>query len=327
MIGAIRNILCKHYIDRNNDPGRSVLLASSGRAGSTWVANIINSRNEFRFMFEPFREDLVPESTVFRLNQYIRPSDHPDALVAAADAIYSGRVRNDWVDAYNRRFFCTRRLIKDIRVNLFLKWTRINFPSMPIVFLMRHPCAVARSRMALGWNMDLEFRFLAQPALVEDLLGPFAAGMAAARTEWERQIFAWCVENYVPLAQCDANDIHLSFYENFCIQPEAEAAKVGAYLDLRLDRRVGAALATPSPTTRTGKRGEGLSSILEGHDIVGSWRKWVTDKELERALEIVSMFGLDKIYGEEPEPRTGAANAAVAVASTQSNVMPAVSNP
>src|ERR1700720_2410761 len=103
MIGAIRNILCKHFIDRNNDPGASVLLAASGPAGSTWVAHIINPRNDFRMMFEPFREDLVPECAAFRLNQYIRPTDMPEALVRGAEAVYSARVRNDWAAASNRR--------------------------------------------------------------------------------------------------------------------------------------------------------------------------------------------------------------------------------
>ena len=310
MIGAIRNILCKHYIDRNDDSSASVLLASSGRAGSTWVAHIINARNDFRLMFEPFREDLVPECAAFRLNQYIRPTDRPPALLQAADAVFSGRVRNDWVDAYNRRLFCKRRLIKDIRVNLFLKWAHINFP-----------------RMALGWDMDLQYRFLSQPALVEDLLAPFAAEMVRAKTEWERQIFAWCVENYVPLAQCGADEVHVSFYEDFCVAPEVEVGKLSTLLGIRFDRRVRAALAVPSQTARTGKRGEGVSSIVTGGGVIDDWRRSVSKPELERAMEIVRMFGMDRIYGDEPAPRPGAAEAAFAVANTQSSVIPATAKP
>jgi hypothetical protein len=327
MIGAIRNILCKHFIDRNNDPSASVLLASSGRAGSTWVAHLINHRNDFRMMFEPFREDLVPECAAFRLNQYIRPTDRPEALARGAEAVYSGRVRNDWVDAYNRRLFCTRRLIKDIRVNLFLKWTRINFPTMPVVLLMRHPCAVARSRMALSWDMDLRYRYLSQPDLVEDILSPFASAMARAGTEWERQIFAWCVENYVPLTQCSADDVHLTFYETLCLEPEIELAKICDHIGIPLDKRVRRALAVPSQTARTGKRGEGVSSVVAGGDVLDDWRQSVSRDEIARAMEILAMFGLDRIYGEETVPRPGAAAAAFAVASTQSSAMPATSNP
>ncbi|HKW45585.1 MAG TPA: hypothetical protein VJN22_08000 [Candidatus Eremiobacteraceae bacterium] len=329
MIGAIRNVLCKHYIDRNHDPGASVLLASSGRAGSTWVAQVINYRNDYRLMFEPFREDVVPEAAVFRLNQYIRPTDKPAALLAAAENIFSGRVRHDWVDAYNRRLFVSRRLIKAIRVNLFLKWTRVNFPTMPVVLLLRHPCAVAQSRIALGWHMDLEFRFLAQPALVEDALVPFADAMRQASTEWERQIFAWCVENYVPLAQCSAGDVHIAFYENFCLNPEEELGRLGRFLKIPFDRRVSKALTRPSKTTRTGQRGEGISSVVSGADAVEAWRPLVSDDDLQRAMDIVRLFGLDSIYGPEPAPRGGAAVAAgtVAVASTQSWVTPGATTP
>ena len=36
-----------------------------------------------------------------------------------------------------------RRLISESRLNLWLKWLRVNFKGMPIVLVMRHPCAAA----------------------------------------------------------------------------------------------------------------------------------------------------------------------------------------
>jgi hypothetical protein len=198
---------------------------------------------------------------------------------------------------------------------------------MPVVLLMRHPCAVARSRMALGWDMDLHHRYLSQSDLVEDLLGPFVAEMTRAGTEWERQIFAWCVENYVPLAQCDADDVHLTFYETLCLEPEIELGKICEHIGIGLDKRIRRALAVPSQTARTGKRGEGVSSVVAGGDVLDDWRRSVSTLEVERAMEIVRLFGLDRIYGEETAPRSGAAAAAFAVASTQSSAMPATAKP
>ncbi|HEY5094315.1 MAG TPA: sulfotransferase [Candidatus Eremiobacteraceae bacterium] len=299
---VVRNILTKHFIDSNGDPNAAVLLACSGRSGSTWVSRVINYRNDFRMMFEPFREDLIPECIAFRLNQYIRPNDRSPEFLQPAKVVLAGRVRHDWIDRYNRRFFCQRRLVKDIRVNLFLKWLCVNFPHIPVVMLMRHPCAVALSRMALSWDMDLQARFLSQPALVEDYLAPFAGEMARAGTEWERQIFAWCVENYVPLAQCVPNDVHLTFYEDFCRAPEAELGKFAGFLRVRFDDHVRKEIATPSQTVRTNLDGQGYSSIVSGDDVVGGWRREVSPQQIKRAVEIVRMFGLDRIYGEEPMP-------------------------
>ena len=313
---AVQHVLTKHFIDRNNDPDNAILLASGGRAGSTWVAQIINYRNDYRLMFEPFREDLVPEAAGFRLGLYIRPGDNRPELVVGARTIFAGRVRHDWTDVYNRRLFCSRRLVKDIRVNLFLKWIRVNFPRIPVIFLMRHPCAVAQSRMDMGWLTDLGKWFLAQPELVEDLLTPFASAMRHASTEWERQIFAWCVENYVPLVQCGTRDIHVVFYENFCLDPGAELSKLGQFLGTPFDDRVNRVLVRPSHTVRTGQLGQGFSSVVSGANRVDGWRTSVSEPDLERAVEILKLFGLDSMYGAESTPRPDAVEVGVRAATS-----------
>ena len=38
---------------------RTVLLAGTGRSGTTWVEKVINHRNRFRVMFEPFHQKKV----------------------------------------------------------------------------------------------------------------------------------------------------------------------------------------------------------------------------------------------------------------------------
>jgi Sulfotransferase family len=325
---AVQNILTKHFTDRSNDPDKAVLLASSGRAGSTWVAQVINYRNDYRLMFEPFREDLVPEAAAFRLNQYIRPGDSRPELYEAAKTIFAGRVRHDWIDVYNRRLFCSRRLVKDIRVNLFLKWIRVKFPRIPVIFLMRHPCAVAKSRMDLGWLMSLEKRFLSQPELVEDLLAPFEPVLRNAHNEWDRQIMAWCVENYVPLVQCGTRDIHVVFYENFCLDPAQELSKLGAFLGTPFDSRVNRILVRPSYTVRTGQLGQGFSSVVKGDNLIDAWRSQVSRQELERAVEILTMFGLDTFYGAGSTPRADAVEAGVRrAAGSQARIGPVSATP
>ena len=69
-----------------------------------------------------------------------------------AKRILSGGIRNIWVDGANRKVIARKRLVKEIRVNLMLRWIHNNFPDIPVVFLMRNPCAVANSWLTLGWN-------------------------------------------------------------------------------------------------------------------------------------------------------------------------------
>src|SRR6202035_3626729 len=102
--------------------------------------------------------------------------------------------------------------------------------------------------------------------------------------------------------------------------------KICAHIGIPLDKRVHRALAVPSQTARTGKRGEGVSSVVAGGDVLDDWKQSVSTQEIARAMEILAMFGLDRIYGEETVPKPGAAAAAFAVASTQSSAIPATSN-
>jgi len=55
---------------------------------------------------------------------------------------------------------------------------------MPMIYLMRHPCAVINSRMQLGRDCDLSRQFFAQPELMRDHLEPFRADMERAKDDF-----------------------------------------------------------------------------------------------------------------------------------------------
>jgi Sulfotransferase domain len=288
------------YVDLNRDYRNSVFLAGSGRSGTTWVSAIINYKNEYRYVFEPFHSRKVEICKGFEHSQYLRPEDRREAFLRPARTILSGGLRSRWSDHLQRRFVSGRRLIKEVRANLMLGWIRANFPEMPIVFVLRHPCAVANSRTYLRrrWKPSLE-DFLSQKELVEDFLEPFLGEMRSARTDFERHVFSWCIENYVPLKQLGSGEIHLIFYENLCEDPEGEVKRLFAFLSKGFDESVLQKMKQPSQFSRPG------SAVLAGERLVGGWRKHVTDAQLQRAIEILGLFGLDKVYSEEAMPNPG----------------------
>jgi sulfotransferase family protein len=276
------------------DHRSSVFLAGSGRSGTTWVSGMINHRNGYRFVFEPFHPDKVRILRHFRRKQYLRPDDRREEYLGPARTILTGELRSLWADRFNRRLVARRRLIKDIRANLLLGWMRENFPGMPIVLLLRHPCAVVASRLALGWR-DVLWETMEQEELVEDFLLPMEAEIRAARGGFERHLFSWCIENYVPLRQFGAGEIHLSFYEDFLARPEHELRRLFASLGETFDgRRVYHALKRPSPLSRR--------DGYPGDTSVDAWRRSVTDRQLERTVEVLGLFGLDRVYGEGAMP-------------------------
>jgi hypothetical protein len=275
------------HVDLDRDHRSSVFLAGSGRSGTTWVSEILNHSNDYRLVFEPFHPGQIG---VFRRKQYLRPDDRREEYLGAAKRVLTGGIRSSWTDRFNRKFVVRRRLIKEIRANLLLGWMHENFPGMPIVLLLRHPCAVVVSRLALGWRDNLSDA-TEQVELVEDFLGPMEDEIRAARSAFERHVFSWCIENYVPLRQFGPGEVHLAFYENFVVHPGDEIRRLFTFLGEDFDGRAYRALRRPSPLSR---RGETPS--------VDAWRLSVSDSQLERAVEILGLFGLDRVYDEGAMP-------------------------
>ncbi len=293
---SIDTVLRRVQLDLNPDPAAAVVVAGTGRSGTAWVANIVNYANEYRYLFEPFNPFKTVELRHFRYRQYLRPSDEDPAFVLPARLVLSGAVRNPWVDQFNRRLVSRRRVIPEIRANLMLKWLRNRFPETPIVWLMRHPCADANSRMRLGWQTHLE-EILDQPLLLDDLVGEFRDHIANAATEFDRHIYLWCVENYVPFRQLAPYDVHVAYYENFCERPKFEFDRLFRYLKRPYNRDVFSQLYHPTVLSRE------ESAIVTGSNLIDAWRTWVTPEQIERAMEILALFGLDRLYGTDSMPK------------------------
>ena len=290
------------HLDLGSDPGNSVFLAGSGRSGTTWLSEVINHDNEYRYVFEPFYPDKVAVCKNFRRKQYLRPEDQREEFLGPARAILSGRVRSLWTDRFNRKLLVRRRLIKDIRTNLLLGWIRPNFLETPLVFLLRHPCAVTNSRLALGWK-DVLDDTLKQTNLIEDFLAPFETEIRNAEGAFERSIFLWCIENYVPLKQLNKEDLLLVFYEDLCTNPEYEVRRLFSFLDKGFDRSVFDSVRRPSRLSRR------QDPTTLGERPVDNWKRSMDPGLVQKAVEILALFGLDRVYGEDPVPNREAAYA------------------
>jgi hypothetical protein len=289
---SLSRMLAGLYVDLGKgDHRNSVFLAGSGRSGTTWLSEIINHKGTYRYVFEPFNPREVGVVRQFRSKQYLRPDDRREEFLEPARLVLTGEIRDPWTDRFHGRFVARRRLIKDIRANLMLGWMRTNFPGMPIILLLRHPCAVVASRLALGWKDNL-CETMEQEELVEDFLLPMETEIRAASDDFERHLFLWCIDNYVPLMQFESGQIHLAFYEDLLVSPEEELRSLFTFLGEDFDERIYRKLGRPSPLSR--KNAAGPS--------VDGWRSLTSPRRLERAIEILSLFGLDRIYGEGAVP-------------------------
>lgn len=307
-------------VDGGADASKTVFLSSGARTGSTWVSEIINFENEYRFLFEPFslvtplRPSWAPRLEPDDRLRYIRPECDDPELVAHAARVVNGRFHHPEVDQYNynARIAFERRLVKETKSNLFLKWLHRHFPQMKLLLLMRHPIPTVLSRLHDVADIDparrnAEYRSLmfGQPELVEDHLAPLRDVLERATTVVEQRLAVWCVQNFVPLRQFAADEIHIMFYETMCMDPAGELRRLYRFLgedpdDAKL-ARAQRRLRRPSSTIH-----RDVKEFPDGWDVISRWQSEATADDLAAAQRMLGAFGLDAIYGADPMPNVDA---------------------
>jgi hypothetical protein len=281
-------------------PNDTVLLAGMARSGTTWGAQLLNCDGTNRILFEPFNPNRVKLAEPFQYIQYMDPADPHEIRTAAALRILRGDVRCSWVDVENTGFVFKRRIIKEIRSNLMLRWLVGIAPRMPVVLLVRHPLAVAASWLQLGWggptadgrSSDLEVMMSQQELLAAFPSIEEAVQRIDIHDPLQRVIFQWCVFHLVPFTQFRADELNVVFYENLVRHPERETKTLFGYLGRPYDwDRISVVVEKPSSTKRS--RHADPRRLLEG------WQDVLDTQQIRTAHTILSMFGLDSLYAKD----------------------------
>ena len=299
-LGKIMNkrlILSKIFYEKDHDIDKAIILAGTGRSGTTWLGEILMNLLNYRLMFEPFNPRKVNLFKNMPNKFYIPPNEENEEYFGKFEQILTGSIGNRWINQDNRVFKPKGRIIKTIRANLFLKWLKNNFPSVPIVFILRHPCAVVLSRYRKGWaGKDLEI-IMKQDKLIEDFLNPYLDVINDAKTTFQKIACLWCIENHVALNTMKENDWILTTYEDLVINPKDQVNKILKYCKIDLEADEDSIKSTSSLTVKKD------SAIIEKEDPLKVWKTSLTQSEIEQILEIVKTFSLDWLYNEDVKPK------------------------
>ena len=291
--------------DTNHDVRNTVLVAGAPRSGTTWIAELLASAAPTRLMFEPFNPDLVREFRNFRHFQYMRPEEHSPGLERFAESVLRGDIHNAWIDRQIDTLRPSRRLVKDVRINLMLGWLKQQFPELPIILIVRHPCAVVASRLKLGWATDDDIdRLVSQTDLVEDYLASKMDVIAGARSAAEKHAVIWCVFNLVPLKHLPSHLQNVFYYEALESDPAAEVPRLFDSAKLPYSDSVLAAAKRASMTTKQPDR-------RFREERIPRWRTDLSTTQIAGIQRIVDAFGLSSLYPEGNMPTDGVMPAAL----------------
>jgi hypothetical protein len=295
------------YVDLHRDYRRTLLLVSSIRSGSTWLSDILEESLRCRMIFEPLRRDKVALAQGVPWGRYADPDETDPELDEVLHRILTGRVRSRWSDKFNRYRLPQRRLVKEVRATNLLPRIAAHFPDMPVVYLLRHPVPTAWSAVELQWKPYLK-EFLDQAPLLAGPLAPFGDAIveqSAHGSPFQKHILRWCLENYIPVNGLAPESAHVVFYENVVEDPEGELSRLGRYLDgfshggWHMDSARPPAVDLPS---RANYRD---TPVLAADARLRAWRDEVPEDDIAAALELVRLFGLDRIYDSDVRPLIG----------------------
>lgn len=293
-----RRILLRHlYRDNNRQLADSILVAGTARSGTTWLGDLLAGA-EGRVLFEPFHAGKIAALQGLSYFPYLRPDEENPQLTAYCRQVFTGVIRHPWVDREIANLRPRFRVIKEIRANLFLKWLHNQFPQVPQLLIVRHPCAVVLSRLQLRWATGSDLAsFLDQPPLIEDHLAPYLDIFHQTHTDVEKHAMIWCISHLVPFRQFRPGELNIVFYENLCLQPHPELAQIEQVVKRRFPPGAFTSLSKPSATTTAS------SAILTGDNQVARWRNSLSASEIRQILDIVAAFGLDHLYGDGLLPK------------------------
>jgi len=284
----------RYFYDTKNI-NNTIIVAGVGRSGTTLLAETINYDNKFRLMFEPFHKYKMKTLSEMNYRLYISPLNNNEKLKEEYSKILSGDIRNKWVDQYNKKYFCVNRIIKEIRINQNLKWIKINFPEIPIVYIIRHPCAVTLSKLRLNWDDHL-FEYIGQIELVNDHLKPYIDIINSAKTAYEKHLIMWCIENSIVLNSFKKEEIFIIFYEYLITDPVKSIKKLYKHLNLNFNNKIIDTLSKPSLQANP------QSAISRAKNIINDWTNYVDDKQKQYTKNILNEYNLDQLYTLDPLP-------------------------
>ncbi len=294
---SLNKIKSKAFFDLAGDD--VVIIVGSGRSGTSWLANICNYRNSFRYLFEPLNPahlTVHKESPFWCLqNEYAYP---------LLDRVMRGKVRGTWVDSRNRSVFAKRRLIKEIRANMLVPWISSNFPKALIVLLLRNPLSVAASRKTLSdqrygnwsWEPNLE-ELLKTPCIVEKLSN---SEFALLRQQIGsgivmESIADWCINNLVATRNECFKKAHVIFYEDLIVKQDEVVKDLLSHIGVEWNSDVNLAIKKTSEPSR---RKVDIKD-MNPQSVLNDWQHHITPEERDQALELLRAFDVSRLYTDD----------------------------
>lgn len=278
----------------------TIVVACTGRGGSTWLAQIISSLPHHHLLWEQLHwrtnEEcqeygfgkplyLTREEATFEQEQFVRQVLKGQTLPSAINTSrYFQPLDLMRVRAYVAKF---------VTANMLLPWLVSTF-GVRAVFMIRHPCAVLASQMEHGMWAEVGKDFCEHPTLFDERPRLRETFEAISRKE-EILAFNWAVQNVVPLSQSQPVPWIMTTYERLVDRGMEEVTRIFQGLGEPVPKRAESMLYLPSATANN------TDDYLRKRRQLRKWRRRLSTTQIDRILRVVHDAGVT-MYDESLHP-------------------------
>ena len=303
MATAAKRLLCSvnRQLRRFDD---RLFILGEGRSGTTWIMNLLNFDDRYRCLVEPFLTQNF-QCSVDYLSEYPFPDRVGKTDVARQ---ISRTLRGDYISANATprfpRLLYDGLLIKDVSAHLILDQIDAAAPEMKKILILRHPFAVASSKVQTFSWPTRPSAFLSDANPRRAVLAPQRALIQATERDNDPllvQVLLWCIAFRFAFAASAIRNFVLLFYEDLARNPHHEIGRLYVELDLadRYEahrREIEAVIDVRSHVTRSRNT---IQDSKAGH---AAWLKNWPTATINAGLKILREFDLDFLYGDRHEP-------------------------
>ena len=325
------------FNNKKFDIKNTLVITGSPRSGTTWLMEILRVIPGYTSLFEPLNPIYFPESfeTGFRSRTYLSPNkdwqigeEYLKKIFTGQYPYYTGLLESG--SYLNMKFSMlisgllyqlkpellihkllgNKLIVKFVRFNRLLPWVVKRFQLRNIILIIRHPCAVIASQLKTGFYgyhpafppyIDIfpnRKNILDEASKIDVLNHSLLNKLKKIKTKEEILAASWCLDTYVPLSYPKPYPWTVVIYEKLIKDGENEIIRLFNEIgEKKVPHSAFRHIRIPSLLIQK----DDHEIILEASEQLSKWKRFLSEKQVERILRVVSDFGLD-FYTEDLEP-------------------------
>jgi len=289
---------------------RPIFIFSTRRSGSTLLMRLLHSQPGVDYIDEPLN--------LRRLHPHFRCLPHPPSgrFISLTDAeeerlygylqdLLNGKARfrhrGNLLDP-GRTFLVRGFVVKNVNATPLIDWFTVKFDA-DIVYLLRHPGAVAESLVRKGWKSAAK-AYLNDDVYCEQCLTAEQERLAWRILEkgnpFHHYVLEWCLDNLHPLSVCRRRPWLTLSYEELVMRLQEMTRLLCERLKLSDPESMRRVLQLPSRTTSLDSK-----KVVQAQGpraLVARWLKHIDEEAIKGMEELLNAFGIEIYRAENPYP-------------------------